>query len=249
VDPRTILLVADDLGLCPAINEAIVRAHQEGGLRAASLMLGQAASNAAVVLAREFPSLQIGWHVHVCDSQPLTRRSWPWGRSAFRAGLALTGWPAARQLVRKELRRQWAAFCATGLPCRFVNGHHHLHVHPVVLRELEQLIPPGQRPWLRGFAIRRFGPTRGRGGRVEHWISPFVCRRLDRRGGWTLSDSLWGLDRLCAMNSREVMAVIPDLPRGLHEFLFHPRTAGAADADFGALLGLREMGSRGSPPK
>jgi chitin disaccharide deacetylase len=236
---RTVLLIADDLGLNSGINEAVLRAHHEGGLHAASLMLGQPASAAAVVMARESASLQVGWHVHVCDSQPLTCPAWPWGRSAFRAGLALTGWPAARRLVREELRGQWAAFCATGLPCRFINGHHHLHVHPVVLSELERLLPPGPRPWLRGFAIRRFAPRRGSGGRIEHWVSPWVSRRLRRRGGWRLSDSLWGLDRLGAMDSREVRAVVPGLPGGLHEFLFHPRTADpGADADFAALLGL-----------
>jgi hypothetical protein len=138
------------------------------------------------------------------------------------------------------VRRQWSAFVASGLPCRFINGHHHLHVHPVVLREIERLVPSGDRPWLRGFAIRRFG-RRGRPRtrkRLEPWLSPCLQHRLRRRHGWVLSDSLWGLDRLHAMQPDEVLAVVPTLSEGLHEFLFHPR-ATSGDTDFAALIRLR----------
>ena len=82
------VFIADDFGLDEATNLAILRAHCAGALHGASLMLGQPGTDHAVALAREHPTLLIGWHLHLCDSRPATRSAWPWGASPGRAGLA-----------------------------------------------------------------------------------------------------------------------------------------------------------------
>lgn len=198
-------------------------------------MMGQLGTAHAVQLAHENPSLQIGWHLHLCDSTPTTCPAWPWGASAFRAGLAI-GWRArSRQLVRREMHRQWQLFESTGLRCDFLNSHHHLHVHPQVLRVLNAVIPANFAGWLRGFEVRWFG----RAG-PERWIRPFACRWLRKWERSPKSETLWGLDRLYRMNAQEVRSTLPSLPAGRHEFIFHPRGT-SRDADTTALLGLREM--------
>src|SRR6266481_4753194 len=78
---REVLFIADDFGMNPEVNRAIVHAHRHGALHGASLMMGQPATEDAVQLAQDNPDLQVGWHLHLCDSQPITRNVWPWGKS------------------------------------------------------------------------------------------------------------------------------------------------------------------------
>ena len=144
-----VVFIADDFGVSDRVNEAIVHAHREGVLTGACLMLGQPATVEAVSLAREHPSLQVGWHMHLTDSRPMTRPEWPWGRSPAKAGFAIGLSAGMRELARREIECQWEAFQATGLPCHFVNAHHHLHVHPWVRRVLMETLPKGFEGWVR----------------------------------------------------------------------------------------------------
>ena len=227
------VFIADDFGLSEPVNSAVIRAHREGALHGASLMVGQPATAHAVQLATENPSLRIGWHLHLCDSTPTTRPAWPWGASSLRAGLAI-GWHLpSQQFARRELQRQWQLFEATGLRCEFVNSHHHLHVHPGVLRLLDAVIPSSFAGWLRGFDLRWFG----RAG-PEGWIRPLACRWLRRWKRTPKSDTLWGLDRLHRMDAEEIRMALLGLRAGRHEFVFHPLGVGR-DADTAALLGLK----------
>jgi len=239
---KTIVFTADDLGLDEGTNLAIERAHRQGALTAASLMLGQTGNAHALGIVRRNPGLQIGWHFHACNSRPLTRRRWPWGNSPALAGMALAVWPAARTLIRRELLTQWNLFTTTGVQCRFINGHHHLHIHPFIAREMHQVVSASFTGWVRGFEVKFFAAeARGRliyrllGRWSAHWLREWPANRR--------TDSLWGLDRTFCMNAIEVGHVLPTLLDGRHEFLFHPRREN--DADQRALLELQKM--RGGP--
>src|SRR2546425_3713684 len=115
-----IVFIADDFGLDADANRAIVRAHREGVLQGAALMMGQPGTDDAIALARENPALAVGWHLHLCHSQPVTCAAWPWGDSPTRAGWTIGLSSRARALMRQEVAAQWEMFRATGLPCAFV---------------------------------------------------------------------------------------------------------------------------------
>jgi hypothetical protein len=259
---QPVLFIADDFGLNEAVNLAILQAHQHGALTGASLMLGQAGTAHAVALARAHPTLQIGWHLHLCDSRPVTCARWPWGDTPLRAGFLLGATAAHRRFVAAEIAAQWQLFQATGLRLEFVNAHHHLHVHPIVLRALRRTLPAAFDGWVRGFGVRGFGSPSSTGAPVCNRLGGLapkrpvtnrrstsfaallaqlagpLARRALARSGFRTSQTLWGLDRLFAMQAREVRAAMAKLPAGLHEFVFHPR-GGAGDADLAALLELR----------
>ena len=57
---RRLILTADDFGLSPEVNAAVERAHREGVLTAASLMVGERAAPEAVEVARRNPRLAVG---------------------------------------------------------------------------------------------------------------------------------------------------------------------------------------------
>jgi chitin disaccharide deacetylase len=64
---RELVVNADDLGLSPGINRGIARAHLEGIVTSASLMVRQTAAEGAAELVRELPSLGVGLHVDLAE--------------------------------------------------------------------------------------------------------------------------------------------------------------------------------------
>jgi hypothetical protein len=224
---KEVIFIADDLGMNSEINEAIFHADLSGILTGAALMMGQPGTEAAVAQAREHPTLQIGWHLHLSDSIPSTTDHWPWGASPAAAGLQIGFSRTARELVRREVARQWELFQATGLECRFINSHHHLHAHPFVYRVLLEVVGPRFKGWIRLGRPHAFHPTPV----SILWLAlgwAYLERRR-RLSVWRASDTLWGLDRIFKMNAAEVRASMVKLPDGFHEFLFHPRARSCPD--------------------
>jgi len=60
---RRLIVNADDFGRSHSINEAVVRAHREGILTTASLMVNEPGFDEAVAQAREHPQLGVGLHL------------------------------------------------------------------------------------------------------------------------------------------------------------------------------------------
>jgi len=222
-----IIFVADDFGMGADINNAILHAAKSGILHATALMLGQSGTAEAVAMARANPGLKIGWHLHLNDSIPTTMSHWPWGTSPARAGISMSISRRSREIMHGEITRQWELFRETGLPCHFVNSHHHLHAHPAVFETLREVLGADFKGWIRLGKIHFFH------GAVPFFNSASAVDALFRRerglSTWRCSDTLWGLDRLFAMNAHEVCAAISNLPEGFHEFLFHPRNLSCPD--------------------
>jgi predicted glycoside hydrolase/deacetylase ChbG (UPF0249 family) len=140
--------------------------------------------------------------------------------------------------MRNEVVAQWRLFQATGLPCAFVNSHHHLHAHPFVYAALLEVLPQQFAGWLRLGKPRFFGPTRNQ--RFYTWTDELFMETRRRRCPHRCSDTIWGLGRTYHMKAQEVADVAQRLPDGLHEFYFHPRAAD--DADTRCLLELKTCG-------
>ena len=234
---KEVIFIADDFGLTREVNNAILSVHLSGVLNGAALMMAQPGTEEAVTLARENPTLQIGWHLHLDDSIPATVPRWPWGSSTVRAGFSIGLVRPSRELMRREVARQWELFQATGLECRFINSHHHLHAHPFVYRALLEVVGPQFKGWIRLGRPHVFRPSP-----VTLLWSALGWTYLERRrrlSAWRASDTLWGIDRIFRMQADEVAAAIARLPDGFHEFLFHPRTTTCPDS-----LCLLELKSR-----
>ena len=139
--PRRVILTADDLGLAPAVNAAIERAHRDGVLTAASLMVGERAAAEAVAIARRNPRLAVGLHLTLTDGTPvlpperipaLVQADGRFRDDMAGLGLALAPRPRRAAQLRAEIAAQFAAFRATGLACDHLNAHKHFHLHPVI---------------------------------------------------------------------------------------------------------------------
>ena len=61
---------ADDFGISPGVNAAIIKAHQEGILNSASLMINQKYAIQAIKAAESMPELEIGLHLNLTNEVP-----------------------------------------------------------------------------------------------------------------------------------------------------------------------------------
>jgi len=160
--PIPLIINGDDFGYSEAVNRAIIRAHREGVLTSCSLMVNERAAPHAVELARSNPSLAVGLHLalvlgraalpHI-EIPHITDSNGNFTSSPFRAGLHYYFGPAARRELRREMRAQFEGFAATGLRFSHVDGHAHLHQHPVIFDELIKLC--GE------FGVRRLRVVKG----------------------------------------------------------------------------------------
>jgi hopanoid biosynthesis associated protein HpnK len=140
-----LIVNADDFGRTEAINAAVAQAHSEGILTSASLMVGGSAALDAVRIARDHPQLAVGLHLVLLGGHAvlppheiphLVDDAGFFPRGTMRTALSYFSSPRVRAELAKEVRAQFEAFLATGLPLSHVDGHHHMHLHPLVFRLL-----------------------------------------------------------------------------------------------------------------
>src|ERR1035441_6046896 len=67
----SLIVNADDFGLTPGVNRAIVELHRAGLLTSATLMARAPATEEAIEIARTTPSLSVGCHVVLVDGEPI----------------------------------------------------------------------------------------------------------------------------------------------------------------------------------
>jgi hopanoid biosynthesis associated protein HpnK len=244
-----------------AVNEAVERAHNEGILSAASLMMSGAAVADAVERAGRTPGLGVGLHLVLVDGRPVL----PPDRvpdlvaadGRFRDNMVAAGFAFLRPRVRRqlaaEIEAQFAAFAATGLTLDHVNAHKHFHLHPVIASEIIRIggrfgaravrAPIEPRHVLRG--IEAHLPP---GNRLADFWARRVARRLER-AGFTVPGAVFGLGWSGAMTGHRLRGVIARLPDGLSEIYLHPAIGpygggGAGYDHAGEFVGLVDPASR-----
>ena len=223
---RRLIVTADDFGASVAVNEAVERAHRDGILTAASLMVAGDAAADAVARARAMPSLGIGLHLVLVEGKPvlppdripaLVDSSGHFRADMARSALRMFLDPRARAQLAAEVEAQFAAFAATGLPLDHVNAHKHFHLHPTIAAVVLRI---GRRY---GMAAIRAPLERGNRGIEARWAARL--QRGMRGAGMLVPDQVVGLAFTGAFDTGRMRAAILDLPPGLTEIYTHPATA------------------------
>jgi hopanoid biosynthesis associated protein HpnK len=142
-----LIINADDFGFSDDVNTAIIQAHEEGILTSTSLMVTGDAAQEAIALAKNHPHLAVGLHlVLVCGKSVLPPAQIPhlvdsqgnFSDNPTQAGLNYQFNQATRAELRLEIAAQLEKFRDSGLNLSHVDGHLHLHVHPVILNILTE---------------------------------------------------------------------------------------------------------------
>jgi hopanoid biosynthesis associated protein HpnK len=234
---REVVFSADDFGLTPAVNAAVERAHREGILDQASLMVAGAAAEDAVRRARAMPSLKVGLHLVVIEgpavSPPADIPLLVDGSGRFppdQLGLGVRYFfrPAARRQLAREIRAQFTAFAATGLTLDHANAHKHMHLHPTVGRIMIQIgrefgLTSVRIPAEPPATLARLGTRTGLGDRALYaWTR--LLRHQARAAGMRVNDHCFGLAWSGHMTHERVARLLEHLPDGRSEIYFHPAT-------------------------
>ncbi len=234
-----LIINGDDFGYSSAVNRAILQAHHEGVLTSASLMVNERATDEAVQWAKATPGLAVGLHlVLVLGRATLSPSQIPnlvnadgkFTNSPFVAGVKYYFNPAARRELRHEMRAQFEKFAATGLPFSHVDGHTHLHMHPVIFDELIALCEE--------FQVKRLRVVKGEmrvSLRLDRSQLPIKlvngivfnllarrCEKKLRGRGVVVPEKVYGLLQTGNLNEEYLLGLIPEMARTSCEIYAHP---------------------------
>jgi predicted glycoside hydrolase/deacetylase ChbG (UPF0249 family) len=135
-----------------------------------------------------------------------------------------------RERLRAEIRAQFEKFHATGLPLDHVNGHLHLHLHPVIFN---MLMEDADTLGIRHFRFTRDCLARSRrmsSGQLFYKVShTIIYDCLSRRAREPLrqrnikhADITFGLLQDSRVDEEYILKLLPDLPEGDSELYSHP---------------------------
>jgi chitin disaccharide deacetylase len=236
---RRLIVNADDFGRSASVNQAVIRAHREGILTTASLMVNEPACEEAVALARENPALGVGLHLTLLcghsamppdDIPGLVNREGEFTNKPASAGFRYFFQRGLREPLRREIHAQFQKFRATRLPLDHVNGHLHLHLHPTVFRIL--MSDAGQ------LGLKRLRLTfdpfrlnlrlasghfayRALHAAIFHPLSARARPALAQRG-IRHTDAVFGLLQNARVDEAYITRLLPQLPAGDSELYSHP---------------------------
>jgi hopanoid biosynthesis associated protein HpnK len=236
---RRLVVNADDFGRSSSINQAVIRAHHDGILTTASLMMNEAALSEAVTLARQNPKLGVGLHLtlsHGHSALPpekipgLVNEHGEFSNAPAATGFRYFIRRGLREQLRAEIHAQFEKFRATGLPLDHVNGHLHFHLHPTIFRIVMEAAEK--------FGIKRMRLTREpfwmdvplAGGRrmyrASHAAIYFFlsnsARRTLRRKNIRHTKRVFGLLQNALVDEQYILKLLPLLPAGDSELYSHP---------------------------
>jgi len=234
-----LIVNADDFGRSSSANRGIERAHREGILTSASLMVNEHGAEAAAEIARRNPRLAVGLHVVlVCGRSALkpseiigvVNQRFEFETSAVRAGLKYFFNSEMRKYLQHEIDAQFREFRTLGLTLDHVNGHLNFHLHPTVFdifrRHYHDWGVTAMRltrdPFMMNFRLawgRYFY-------RASHaFIFNRLCNRaepsLDRRG-IRHTDAVFGLLQTDRIDEDYILRMLDNLWPGNFELYCHP---------------------------
>ena len=238
-DQRRLIVNADDFGLSPSVNAAVIRAHREGILTSASLMVNEPGFAEAVNLARANPRLGVGLHLTLLMGHSalspgkipgLVNARAEFSHSPVGTGLSYFFKRSLREQLRAEIHAQFEKFHTTGLRLDHVNGHLHLHLHPVIFQILMQ---DAEKLRIRHLRLTRDCLARSRRMTKGRWcyrtshaaIYAWLARRAReplRQRGIKHAQRTFGLLQDSRVDEAYILQLLPELPPGDSELYSHP---------------------------
>jgi predicted glycoside hydrolase/deacetylase ChbG (UPF0249 family) len=201
---KYLIVNADDFGYTRDVNEGILEAHRRGILTSATLMANGSDFHHAHLLAKDFPSLDIGIHLVLVGERALSRPSKCLPDSPY--GLL---WDRTLDIER-ELDLQMRRALEVGIKPTHLDTHKHAHLLPKVARAVAAVAKAYHVPW-----VRRPLPRLG-----------YFATRILQRAGCRMTDHFAGFRQTGKLDTPELVRLIRGLPEGLTELMVHPGYCG-----------------------
>ena len=230
-DARTLIINADDFGLSEGINRGIVESFIAGALRSTSIMVGMPAFEDAVQHSRiAGDSLGVGLHFTLTSGRPLTRspslvdeKTGEFLRVPALLWRACTGHLSGRE-VADECAAQIARARGAGLRLTHLDGHHHVHLFPVVRDAVRRVVGAEGIGVVRRPVEPFFGVPNWWRRWVARGVISGVARGIDsERWHIRTTDHFVGTTLVGAINFHAALRrLLATLPIGTTELMVHP---------------------------
>ncbi len=135
----SLIINADDFGLCPGVNFAVRDAHLQGLLTSATLMSNMPYAEQAAEIAGQMPNLGIGVHLNLTEGKPLTmggnaeilvNADGLFARSANQLAVKSLFSSRFRAAIAAEFEAQIRWLIDKGIQPTHLDSHKHIHSFP-----------------------------------------------------------------------------------------------------------------------
>jgi hopanoid biosynthesis associated protein HpnK len=236
-----VVIVADDMGKSASVNRAIAEAHDMGVLTAASIMAGGEAFDDAVQTSLDRSRLSAGLHLTLCDGKAvlphasipdITDNEGNFITNPFSAGLHYTR-PGLLPQIEAEVAAQFERLERAGIRPRHVDGHHHLHMHPVIFEVLCREAEQRDINWIRlpreplSIVTAFRSPSRGVLPYIEWAVFGLLGKynsRTARKSGMLSAPCVCGLSASGDIDEHFFLNILPQISTSFTEIYTHPDT-------------------------
>jgi chitin disaccharide deacetylase len=230
---------ADDFGLAPGVNRAILELHAAEVLTSATLMAHAAATEEAVNMALAMPTLGVGCHVVLVDGAPVSDKAnipslidrktdifYP-SLGSFLKRLFTARIRGAD--VEAEAAAQIALLQSYGLRLTHIDTHKHMHMFPAILRPvlraaraagIHAIRNPFEPIWSLNATANAPELRRAEVILLRRYESKF--RRIVAEEGFKTTDGAVGVLATGSVTISTVDALISAMPEGTWELVSHP---------------------------
>jgi chitin disaccharide deacetylase len=237
---KRLIINADDFGLAPGVNRAIIELQQAGALSSATLMANGPFFSPAVYMAFAQPSLAVGCHVVLVDGSPCLRPAEvpslvdPRSPSSFRNTVGSFFADLLRGRIREEeieaeAVAQIRRVQSSGITVSHIDSHKHVHALPRVLAPLlraarqcgVRCVRNPFEPWWSLKATRPAGTVR----RMQVHVMRTQGRafsRLTREHDMRTADGSMGLLATGVLDDSVLRSLLRAMPTGTWELVCHP---------------------------
>jgi predicted glycoside hydrolase/deacetylase ChbG (UPF0249 family) len=237
---KRLIINADDFGLAPGVNRAIVELQQAGALSSATLMANGPFFSPAVYMAFAQPALAVGCHVVLVDGSPCLRPAEvpslvdPLDSSSFRTTVGrffadLLRGRIHEEEIEAEAVAQIRRIQSSGLTVSHIDSHKHVHAFPRVLAPLLRAarqcgvycVRNPFEPWWSLKATRPAGTLR----RMQVHVMRTQGRafsRLTKAHGMMTADGSMGLLATGILDEQVLRSLLKAMPPGTWELVCHP---------------------------
>jgi predicted glycoside hydrolase/deacetylase ChbG (UPF0249 family) len=243
---KRLIINADDFGLAPGVNRAIVELQQAGALSSTTLMATAPYFSPAVYMAFAQPGLAVGCHVVLVDGSPARHPEEvpslldPSNSSLFRTTVGgflrdLVRGRIREQEIESEAIAQIQRIQSSGLTVSHIDSHKHVHAFPRVLAPLLRAarhcgVRCVRNPFEPGWSLRAtraasaWRRTQVRAMRTQHG----AFTRLTKEHGMMTADGSIGLLATGTLDDSVLRSLLHAMPEGTWELVCHPGYQDAA---------------------
>ena len=229
---KTVIINADDFGLCHGVNQGIILAHQKGILTSATLMANTPGFEEAVELSKENKKLGVGIHLNIVRGEPLLAadkvrtllsNEGRFFSSVFLLLRKLASKKVNLQDIEREFRAQIEKALKAGITPSHFDSEKHIHCLPSIFKIVLKLGKEYGIRKVRYINEYCFSPRNFR--TANSFFRSLFCalmKKKVRESGLVITDRFYGICNRGYMAAQRLKKILTNLDEATAEIMVHP---------------------------